>query len=75
MPYFIYKISERPIRTLHKLEQHEKYRDASNRVKVLRSEMSGDETFNIKMFFAETELHAEDLLNEVREAQPELGDD
>ncbi len=75
MPYFIYKISERPIRTLHKLEQHEKYRDASSRVKALRGEMSVDATYSIKMFFAETELHAEDMLNEVREIQPELGDD
>jgi hypothetical protein len=75
MPYFIYKISERPIRTLHKLELHEKYRDASIRLKVLRSEMPAEASYNIKMFFAETELHAEDMLNEVREVQPELGDD
>jgi hypothetical protein len=75
MPYYIYKISERPVRILHKLEHHEKYRDASNRLKVLRAEMPESATYSIRMLFAETELHAEDLLNEVREAQPELGDD
>lgn len=75
MPYFIYKISERPIRTLHKLEQYDKYRDASASVKVLRSEMSEGASYSIKMFFAETELHAEDMLNEVREVPPALGDD
>ncbi|OGT20795.1 MAG: hypothetical protein A2342_03700 [Gallionellales bacterium RIFOXYB12_FULL_54_9] len=75
MPYFIYKISDRPIRMLHKLEQFEKYREASSCVKLLRSEMAESATYSIKMFFAENELHAEDMLNEVREVQPELGDD
>ena len=65
MHYFIYRITRRPIRQLAKLEQHESYREASARVKLLRSELPD----------AETELHAEDLLNQVREASPEPGDD
>jgi len=75
MPYFIYKITEFPIRQLQKLEQHDAYRDASNRAKQLRSELSSGSPSVIKVMFAETELHAEDLLNQVREVAPELGDD
>ena len=39
MHYFIYRISRRPIRQLAKLEQHESYREASARVKLLRNEL------------------------------------
>jgi len=75
MPYFVYKITEFPIRRLEKLEQHDAYREASARAKQLRSELPGDAVFAIKVMFAETEFDAEDLLNQVREAAPELGDD
>lgn len=75
MPYFVYKIVERPIRQLEKLEQHDAFRDASNRAKQLRSELPGNAVSTIKVIFAETELHAEDLLNQVREAAPNPQDD
>jgi len=75
MPYFVYKIIERPIRQLEKLEQHDAFRDASNRAKQLRSELPGDAAYTIKVIFAETELHAEDLLNQIREAAPNPQDD
>lgn len=75
MPYFVYKIFERPIRRLVKLEQHETFRLASDRAKQLRGELAGDASCIIKVIFAETELHAEDLLNQVREASPGPGDD
>jgi len=75
MPYFVYKIFEKPIRHLEKLEHHEAYREASSRAKQLRGELAPDASCTIKVMFAETELHAEDLLNQVREAAPELGDD
>jgi hypothetical protein len=67
MPYFVYKIFEKPIRQLEMLEQHEAFREASNRTKQMRGELSGDAHYTIKMIFAETELHAEDLLNQIRE--------
>jgi hypothetical protein len=73
MPYFIYQISETPFRRLALLEQHEAFRDASNRAKQLRGECSDGTT--IKVIFAETELHAEDLLNQVRAATPNPQDD
>ncbi|BBE51424.1 hypothetical protein OYT1_ch1898 [Ferriphaselus amnicola] len=75
MPYFIYRIDARPIRMLEKLEEHETYRDASARVKQLRAAQAEGSTALIKMIHAESELHAEDLLNEVRMAAPVLGDD
>jgi hypothetical protein len=75
MPYFVYKIFETPIRRLEKLEQHDAFREASNRAKQLRGELAGNAACVIKVIFAETELHAEDLLNQVRAAAPNPQDD
>ncbi len=75
MPYFVYRVTHQPIRMLKKLEQHETYRDASASVKKMRSELEPDSRVVIKMIHAENELDAEDLLNEVREPAPQLGDD
>jgi hypothetical protein len=75
MPYFVYKIFETPIRRLEKLEQHDAFREASNRSKQLRSELASDATCTIKVIFAETELHAEDLLYQVRTPIPNPQDD
>ncbi|MDO9011381.1 MAG: hypothetical protein Q7U78_06175 [Gallionella sp.] len=75
MPYYIYRITAQPIRLLKNLEQHDSYRDASARVKQLRAELSEGSVAVIKMIHADSELHAEDLLNEVRDVPPELGDD
>lgn len=75
MHYFIYRIVQRPIRQLEKLEQHDTYRVASARVKQLRSELPAGSSATVRMIHAESELHAEDLLNQVRERGPELGDD
>jgi hypothetical protein len=74
MPYFIYRITERPIRMLEKLEEQAAYRDAAARVKELRAEHAGDASYVVKMIFADNELHAEDLLNQVREPSPEADD-
>lgn len=76
MAYFIYRIKTQPIKLLEKLEQHEGYRAASERVKQLReAEVATGSTALVKMIHADNELHAEDLLNQVREPAPELGDD
>ncbi len=75
MPYFIYRITERPIRMLEKIEQHDSYRTASARTKELRAEQDGAPAGLIRMIHAETELHAEDLLNQIREKEPGPGDD
>jgi hypothetical protein len=75
MPFFIYRVTEFPIRQLEKLEQYDVYREASARAKQLRAELAQDSPAFIKMIHAESELHAEDLLNQVREPAPQLGDD
>ena len=75
MPYFVYKITEFPIRRLEKLEQHDAYREASQRAKQIRGELPAGAASIIKVLFAETEFDAEDMLNQVRVAPPELGDD
>ena len=75
MPYFVYKIFETPIRRLEKLEQHDAFRAASDRAKQLRSELGNDAPYVIKVIFAENELHAEDLLNQVRAPAPNPQDD
>ncbi len=75
MPYYIYRVIEFPIRKLERLEQHEVYREASARIKQIRAELVEGSPANIRMIHAESELQAEDLLNQVREPQPQLGDD
>lgn len=75
MPYYIYRITERPLRLLEKLEQHETYKEASARTKQLRKDEVWGANGLIRMIHAGNELEAEDLLNQVREPAPELGDD
>jgi len=75
MPYYIYKVFRNPILQLKKIEQHEEFRAASTRAKQLRRELALTEPCEVKMIFAEHELGAEDLLSQVREPEPELGDD
>lgn len=75
MPYFVYKLFETPIRRLEKIEQHDTFREASNRAKQLRSELSSDARHVVKVIFAENELLAEDLLNQVREVVHHPQDD
>ena len=75
MPYYIYKIFEFPMKRLEKIEQHDIYKQGGDRSKVLRKELALTEQCNVKMVFAENELQAEELLMQVREPLPELGDD
>lgn len=73
MPYYIYRIM--PLGVLRKLEQHERFTEASARAKALRAEDTpGAAAGKVKVMFAENELQAEDLLGQVREAGP-AGDD
>jgi hypothetical protein len=75
MPYYIYKISNFPIRQLQRLEEHAAFGEASACAKALRSEAVSGEEGVIKVIFADNELHAEDLLSQVRSAQPNPADD
>ncbi len=75
MPYYIYKVFEFPLKRVEKIEQHDVYRQGADRSKLLRKELALTEQCNVKMIFAENELQAEELLMQVREPAPELGDD
>lgn len=75
MPYYIYKVFEFPMKRVEKIEQHDVYKLGADRSKSLRKELALTEQCNVKMVFAENELQAEELLLQVREPQPELGDD
>lgn len=75
MAYFIYRITEFPLRKLEMVEQHEAYREAKARVKQLREAQAENDPAFIRMIHAGSELEAEDLLNQVREPLPQLGDD
>ncbi len=73
MPYFIYEIVEQPIRVLNKIGEHPSFKEASAEAKRLRAE--GTYAGTVKVVFADNELQAEDLLSQVREAPPMIGDD
>ncbi len=75
MPYYLYKVCHDPLLRLEKLEQHDAFRIASARAKILRRELALAGPCTVKVVFAEHELGAEDLLSQVREPAPELGDD
>jgi hypothetical protein len=91
MPYYLYKVIESPIRLLEKIESHDAFKVASARAKELRRELALSEGCaqkggrsrpeevllgcTVKTIFADNELQAEDILSQVRESQPEPGDD
>lgn len=73
MPYYIYEIQEQPVRLLTKISDHPSFKEASTEAKRLRAE--GKHAGTVKVVFADNELQAEDLLSQVREAPPLIGDD
>lgn len=75
MPYFVYKIENLPIRRLEKLQVFEVFKEASAFAKQQRASQVLPEGTVIKVIHAENELVAEDLLSQVREAPPRIGDD
>jgi hypothetical protein len=75
MPYYIYRVTERPIRQLAKIGELPSFKEASAEAKRLRAEGAEADGSLVKMIFAENELQAEDLLSQVREAPLIIGDD
>lgn len=72
MPYFVYRITRLPLLQLAKLAEFARFPEASNHAKALRA--SADPAREvIKVIHADTELHAEDLLSQLREASPGSG--
>ena len=72
MPYYLYRIL--PLGVLRKLDEFERFADASARAKALRAADALGTAGKVKVMFAENELTAEDLLGQVREPGPS-GDD
>ncbi len=69
--YYIYKITQGPtdiITTLEKVERYDSYKTAKQNIKQLRAQQAADETHSFKIIFAESELQAEEMLMEKREA-------
>lgn len=74
MPYFIYKVLP-PLGNLEKVAQHDAFKDASAQAKSLRKAEDSQTGCQIKVIFADNELMAEDLLSQVRDPEPLVGDD
>jgi len=76
VPYYIYRISTRPLLRLEQLGKCASFKDASAQVKAMRAGSVLPPDCRVKMIFAENELTAEDLLSQVRERQAGvIGDD
>ncbi len=72
MPYYIYRISTFPLRRLELLGVEANFAAASARTKALRAESPGEASATVRLVHAESELHAEDLLNQGRSQPPGL---
>lgn len=76
MPYYLYRVTQAgPVKQLEKITEFGFFKHASAEAKRLRKETDLPANARIKVIFAENELQAEDLLNQVREAEPMTGDD
>lgn len=56
------------IKNLKKIDRFDSYKEAKNQVKVLRNEQAATEAALYKIIFADSELDAEQKLQEKREA-------
>jgi len=68
MAYYIYRVF--PFARLEKVAEFAAFKDASAAVKRLRAAPDPPADCRFKVIFAENELHAEDLLSQVREQAP-----
>lgn len=76
MPYYLYRITQvGPVKQLDKLTQFDAFKEASVEAKRLRQAPDLPADATIKVIFADNELMAEDMLSQVREPEPNIGDD
>lgn len=73
MPYYVYKVFA--FRRLEKIDEFPAFKDASSRAKALRRDIAPGDDYQVKVMFADNELHAEDLLSQVREQPPMIAED
>jgi hypothetical protein len=74
MPYFVYKLFERPLRTAEPLGEFERYPEASRFAKAKRAELAA-EGCAVRVVFGANALEAEEALLNPREPPPRVGDD
>lgn len=71
MPYYIYRSDLSAgalVKNLTLVGNYEQYKEAKSEIRKLRADIQHAETPEWKMVFAESELQAEELLQEKREA-------
>jgi hypothetical protein len=73
MPYYVFRIGA--LGVLTKLAEFDAFRDASAHAKTARADASASGSGRVKVMFADNQLAAEDLLSQVREPGPSIGDD
>lgn len=64
MPYYVFAV--KPLAQLDKLGEFDVFKEASAYAKALRAAQPPESTARIKVMFAENQLTAEDLLNQLR---------
>ena len=70
MPYFIYRIKQGPtalVKNLELLKEFESFKEAKEFAKQARAEQADGEDAQIKVMFADNQLHAEEQIMETRE--------
>jgi hypothetical protein len=76
MPYYLYRVTQvGSLKQLDRIDQFEAFKDASAEAKRLRRDGNYPANVMVKMVLADNELQAEDLLQQVREPEPTVGDD
>ena len=71
MPYFIFQVTQTPgavVKKLALINKFDTYRQAKSNIHELRESAQPGDKHEWKMVFAESELQAEELLQEKREA-------
>ena len=78
MPYYLYNvhtIAGTQLKRLEKLGQFASFKEASAEAKRRRTEPDLPAGCQVKVMFADNELQAEELLGQIREPEPMIGDD
>ena len=73
MPYYVFKYEDSELARLKPfelLEEFTAFKDASKFAKATRAALIEDESYIIKVIFADNSQQAEELLREKREPQP-----
>ena len=69
--YYIYKISQSSgnmIKKLEKIERFDSFKQAKLQIRILRNDQPAKEPASYKIIFADSELDAEEKLQEKRDA-------